>query len=56
MLLKDFIELVKNMDQDKPLTVYDALEEHRYWNIDTWQVDGHVLLVINNDKIDCDDS
>ena len=56
MKIKDLVELLKDIDQDQPITIYDALTGDAYRNIDTWQIDGEpgVSLVINRDAVDCD--
>ena len=54
MRIKDLVELLKDIDQDQPITIYDALTGDAYRNIDTSQIDGEpgVSLVINKDSLD----
>ena len=56
MKIKDLVEILKGLDQDQPITIYDALTGDAYRNIDTWQIDGEpgVSLVINRDAADYD--
>ena len=54
MTIKDLLEILKSLDQDQPITIYDAFTGDAYRNIDTWQLDGEpgVSLVINKDSLD----
>tara|TARA_R110000868_G_scaffold554_6_gene4114 strand:- start:386 stop:556 length:171 start_codon:yes stop_codon:yes gene_type:complete len=56
MTIKDLLEVLKGLDQDQPITIYDALSGDAYRNIDTWQLDGEtgLSLVINQDAADLD--
>ena len=54
MKIKELLEVLKYLNQDEPITVYDAFTGDAYRNIDIWQIDGEagVSLVINQDTVD----
>ena len=54
MQIKDLIKVLEGLDQNQPITVYDAFTGDAYRNVDIWQIDGEpgVSLVINQDTLD----
>lgn len=54
MRIKDLLEVLKDLNQDEPITVYDAFTGDAYRNVEIWQIDGEpgASLVINQDTLD----
>tara|TARA_B100001564_G_C20330872_1_gene530095 strand:+ start:391 stop:561 length:171 start_codon:yes stop_codon:yes gene_type:complete len=54
MRIKDLVEVLKDLNQDEPITIYDAFTGDAYRNVEIWQIDGEpgASLVINQDTLD----
>ena len=53
MKIKELIEILKDLDGDESITVYDSLSGDAYRHVDTWQIDGEagLSLVINKNLL-----
>ena len=54
LLIENINSEIKDLNQDEPITVYDAFTGDAYRNVEIWQIDGQpgASLVINQDTVD----
>ena len=53
MKIRELINILKDLDIDESITIYDAFTGDAYRHVDVWQIDGDtgISLVINKNLL-----